>query len=85
MVVNLVYISLLYILYIAFKHFVKIVPFFTTFQKSRNKSRKNTILKFFKKIIFAFFWLIYADILVSKQILIVPKRNKGVDFTYSVG
>ena len=47
----------LYILLIVFNHFVKIVPFFTTFQKFRNKSRKNTILKIFKKYFFAFFGL----------------------------
>nr|DAM56376.1 MAG TPA: hypothetical protein [Caudoviricetes sp.] len=58
----------MYILYIVFNHFVKIVPFFTTYQKFRNKSRKNTILKIFKKYFFAFFLLIYADILVPKQI-----------------
>ena len=45
----------LYILLIVFNHFVKIRLFFTTFQKFRNKSRKNTILKNFKNLFLPFF------------------------------
>ena len=48
------YVSL-YILLYSLKALVKIVPFFTTFQKFRNKSRKNTILKKFKNLFFSFF------------------------------
>ena len=45
----------LYILLIVFNHFVKIRLFFTTFQKFRNKLRKNTILKKFKNLFLPFF------------------------------
>jgi hypothetical protein len=55
---------------------VKIVSFFTTFQKSRNKSRKNTILKFFKKYFFAFFSLFMRFFaLIPEKNLISEKNN----------
>ena len=81
MVVNLysIYIALYPIIYL--KALCENCSFFHYFPKIPKQIKKKHNFKIFLKIFFCVFWLIYADILVSKQILIVPKRNKSVDAT----